>query len=163
MPTYEFRCPAGHDFEKFYRKISDSTEATLPCPECWLMAGGPHHTVLTTVGSAVLRDVAQMADAERLGARLALGATDAARRRHERPRGAVTDQDNVLERELQAVRDAASRLLGEIGNGLRRLDDAAQDQAVPGCFTRMRARNSPAVSPRNANSIRSSRPTAWIS
>ena len=38
MPTYEFRCPAGHDFEKFYRKISDSTEATLPCPECGQMA-----------------------------------------------------------------------------------------------------------------------------
>ena len=38
MPTYEFRCPDGHDFEKFYRKISDSTEAELPCPECGLMA-----------------------------------------------------------------------------------------------------------------------------
>ena len=38
MPTYEFRCPAGHDFEKFYRKISDSTEAELPCPECGVMA-----------------------------------------------------------------------------------------------------------------------------
>ena len=38
MPTYEFRCPAGHDFEKFYRKISDSTEAELPCPDCGLMA-----------------------------------------------------------------------------------------------------------------------------
>ena len=38
MPTYEFRCPAGHDFEKFYRKISDSTETELPCPECGLMA-----------------------------------------------------------------------------------------------------------------------------
>jgi putative FmdB family regulatory protein len=33
MPTYEFRCPAGHDFERFYRKISDSV-AELPCPEC---------------------------------------------------------------------------------------------------------------------------------
>ena len=33
MPTYEFRCPAGHEFEKFYRKISDS-QAELPCPEC---------------------------------------------------------------------------------------------------------------------------------
>ena len=38
MPTYEFRCPAGHDFEKFYRKISDSTEAELACPECGQMA-----------------------------------------------------------------------------------------------------------------------------
>ena len=37
MPTYEFRCPDGHEFEKFYRKISDST-AELPCPECGKMA-----------------------------------------------------------------------------------------------------------------------------
>jgi putative FmdB family regulatory protein len=37
MPTYEFRCPDGHEFEKFYRKISDaSTE--LPCPECGKLA-----------------------------------------------------------------------------------------------------------------------------
>jgi putative FmdB family regulatory protein len=33
MPTYEFRCPDGHEFEKFYRKISDAT-TELPCPEC---------------------------------------------------------------------------------------------------------------------------------
>ena len=33
MPTYEFRCPDGHEFEKFYRKISDST-SELPCPVC---------------------------------------------------------------------------------------------------------------------------------
>jgi putative FmdB family regulatory protein len=37
MPTYEFRCPDGHEFEKFYRKISDaSTE--VPCPECGKVA-----------------------------------------------------------------------------------------------------------------------------
>jgi putative FmdB family regulatory protein len=33
MPTYEFRCPDGHEFEKFYRKISDS-KSELPCPVC---------------------------------------------------------------------------------------------------------------------------------
>ena len=33
MPTYEFRCPNGHEFEKFYRKISDAV-SELPCPEC---------------------------------------------------------------------------------------------------------------------------------
>lgn len=33
MPTYEYRCPDGHDFEKFYRKISDA-QAELPCPVC---------------------------------------------------------------------------------------------------------------------------------
>src|SRR5688500_5513666 len=33
MPTYEYRCPAGHDFEKFYRKISDAG-AEVPCPKC---------------------------------------------------------------------------------------------------------------------------------
>lgn len=33
MPTYEFRCPDGHTFDRFYRKMSDSV-AELPCPEC---------------------------------------------------------------------------------------------------------------------------------
>jgi len=33
MPTYEFRCPDGHEFEKFYRKISDY-KTELPCPVC---------------------------------------------------------------------------------------------------------------------------------
>ena len=35
--------------------------------ECWLTAGGPHHTVLTqAVGAGVLRDFARMADTELL-------------------------------------------------------------------------------------------------
>jgi putative FmdB family regulatory protein len=38
MPTYEFRCPSGHEFERFYRKISDA-ESELPCPECGAIAG----------------------------------------------------------------------------------------------------------------------------
>ena len=33
MPTYEFRCPDGHEFERFYRKISDAP-AEVSCPEC---------------------------------------------------------------------------------------------------------------------------------
>jgi len=33
MPTYEYRCPQGHDFEHFFSKISDS-KGTLPCPQC---------------------------------------------------------------------------------------------------------------------------------
>ncbi|HEX6058538.1 MAG TPA: zinc ribbon domain-containing protein [Gemmatimonadaceae bacterium] len=33
MPTYEFACPHGHEFEKFYGKMSDAV-AELPCPEC---------------------------------------------------------------------------------------------------------------------------------
>ncbi len=33
MPTYEFRCPKGHDFEKFYRTISGA-EAQAACPTC---------------------------------------------------------------------------------------------------------------------------------
>ncbi|HET7552446.1 MAG TPA: zinc ribbon domain-containing protein [Gemmatimonadaceae bacterium] len=37
MPTYEFVCPNGHNFDKFYRKISDSA-SELPCPECGAMA-----------------------------------------------------------------------------------------------------------------------------
>ena len=37
MPTYEFRCPDGHEFEKFFRKISDAA-SELPCPECGKLA-----------------------------------------------------------------------------------------------------------------------------
>ncbi len=33
MPTYEFRCPDGHDFEKFYRTISGA-ESQSTCPVC---------------------------------------------------------------------------------------------------------------------------------
>jgi putative FmdB family regulatory protein len=38
MPTYEFRCPNGHEFERFYRKMSDAV-SELPCPECGEIAG----------------------------------------------------------------------------------------------------------------------------
>jgi putative FmdB family regulatory protein len=33
MPTYEFRCPDGHVFDRFYRKISDAA-SEVPCPTC---------------------------------------------------------------------------------------------------------------------------------
>lgn len=33
MPTYEFRCPKGHEFERFYRTIS-AAASELQCPEC---------------------------------------------------------------------------------------------------------------------------------
>jgi putative FmdB family regulatory protein len=33
MPTYEFRCPAGHDFEKFYRSIG-AAPSEVRCPTC---------------------------------------------------------------------------------------------------------------------------------
>lgn len=33
MPLYEFRCPQGHDFEKFYRSIG-AAGAVEKCPEC---------------------------------------------------------------------------------------------------------------------------------
>ncbi|MEO7180014.1 MAG: zinc ribbon domain-containing protein [Gemmatimonadaceae bacterium] len=33
MPTYEFRCPLGHEFEVFYRSISRA-EAQAACPLC---------------------------------------------------------------------------------------------------------------------------------
>ncbi|MCY7379448.1 MAG: hypothetical protein LH467_08955 [Gemmatimonadaceae bacterium] len=32
MPTYEFRCPSGHEFEKLYRTISGA-EAHAHCPQ----------------------------------------------------------------------------------------------------------------------------------
>jgi putative FmdB family regulatory protein len=37
MPTYEFTCPNGHDFEKFFRTISAGA-SELPCPICGLTA-----------------------------------------------------------------------------------------------------------------------------
>ena len=37
MPTYEYRCPDGHDFEKFTQKISDA-QSELPCPTCGKVA-----------------------------------------------------------------------------------------------------------------------------
>lgn len=33
MPTYEYRCSNGHEFEKRYSTISAS-ESEVPCPEC---------------------------------------------------------------------------------------------------------------------------------
>lgn len=37
MPTYDYRCSNGHDFEQFYRKISDAV-AELACPVCGAQA-----------------------------------------------------------------------------------------------------------------------------
>jgi putative FmdB family regulatory protein len=31
MPTYAYRCPNGHEFDHFFRKMSDAVQ-TLPCP-----------------------------------------------------------------------------------------------------------------------------------
>lgn len=33
MPTYEYRCPEGHDSEDFVLKISDA-KSEIPCPTC---------------------------------------------------------------------------------------------------------------------------------
>lgn len=32
MPTYEYRCPKGHRFEKFFPRISN--RRSVACPEC---------------------------------------------------------------------------------------------------------------------------------
>ena len=37
MPTYEFRCPDGHEFEKFYRTISGAASEAV-CPVCGKVA-----------------------------------------------------------------------------------------------------------------------------
>jgi putative FmdB family regulatory protein len=37
MPTYEYRCPDGHDFERFFRKISDA-QIEVACPVCGKIA-----------------------------------------------------------------------------------------------------------------------------
>jgi len=36
MPTYEFKCPQGHGFEKFYATITNTRR--LKCPTCGKMA-----------------------------------------------------------------------------------------------------------------------------
>ncbi|HEX4629222.1 MAG TPA: zinc ribbon domain-containing protein [Gemmatimonadales bacterium] len=36
MPTYEFKCPAGHRFEKFYPTMNDRQR--VKCPTCGKMA-----------------------------------------------------------------------------------------------------------------------------
>lgn len=33
MPTYEYRCENGHDFEEFFLKMS-TAKSELPCPTC---------------------------------------------------------------------------------------------------------------------------------
>jgi putative FmdB family regulatory protein len=33
MPTYEYRCPNGHDFEHFVTRMSDAS-GTMTCPTC---------------------------------------------------------------------------------------------------------------------------------
>jgi len=37
MPTYDFRCPNGHDFERFYKTIS-TAPSEVPCPDCGAVA-----------------------------------------------------------------------------------------------------------------------------
>ena len=37
MPTYEYRCPNGHDSELFFRKISDAA-TEVQCPVCGAQA-----------------------------------------------------------------------------------------------------------------------------
>lgn len=37
MPTYEFRCPSGHDFERFFKTIS-TAPSQVECPECGAVA-----------------------------------------------------------------------------------------------------------------------------
>lgn len=37
MPTYDFRCPDGHEFERFYRKLSDA-QPQVECPQCGKLA-----------------------------------------------------------------------------------------------------------------------------
>jgi putative FmdB family regulatory protein len=36
MPTYAFRCPRGHEFEKFFPTMNDRRR--LKCPKCGQMA-----------------------------------------------------------------------------------------------------------------------------
>lgn len=42
MPTYGFRCPDGHEFDRFYKTIS-AAPSTLECPECGKTSGRQLH------------------------------------------------------------------------------------------------------------------------
>ena len=59
MPTYDYRCPNGHDFEHFFRKISDA-EAELVCPE----------SMLGSMAALSLRKVEKQVDPAELHRRL---------------------------------------------------------------------------------------------
>ncbi len=37
MPTYEYRCPEGHQFDHFVQKMSEA-QATMTCPVCGKVA-----------------------------------------------------------------------------------------------------------------------------
>src|SRR6266568_2785387 len=37
MPTYEFRCPKGHEFERFYKTMS-TAPSEVKCPVCGALA-----------------------------------------------------------------------------------------------------------------------------
>jgi putative FmdB family regulatory protein len=37
VPTYEYRCPQGHEFDHFFRTIS-AAQAELECPTCGKLA-----------------------------------------------------------------------------------------------------------------------------
>ena len=50
MPTYEFECPDGHQFERFYRKISDGV-SELPCPVC----GKPAQRKMSAGGGLIFK------------------------------------------------------------------------------------------------------------
>ena len=47
MPTYEVRCPRGHEFEKFYRTIGTAAAQAL-CPQC----GEPAERVMSPTAFA---------------------------------------------------------------------------------------------------------------
>lgn len=47
MPTYEYRCPDGHTFERFFRTISGA-ETEVSCPEC----GKPAARLMSASGFA---------------------------------------------------------------------------------------------------------------
>ena len=65
MPTYEFRCPVGHEFERFYGRISESP-SEVACPECGAMAERHPAAILMDVdfagpgvGLALAKDLQQ--------------------------------------------------------------------------------------------------------
>lgn len=50
MPTYEYRCPNGHEFEQFVLRISEAA-ASLTCPTC----GAPAPRRISAGGGLVFK------------------------------------------------------------------------------------------------------------
>lgn len=119
MPTYEYRCPEGHEFEKFVQKMSDA-KSELTCPVCGavaqrrMSAGGGllfkgSGFYITDYGKDGKKDqrAATTATGEKSG-----GASDASRSDSPASSGAASKSDSGASGSKSASGDAAKSTSG---------------------------------------------------